>query len=256
MSYAESTIIKSPIEANGALPVNIQDQHTELVDLYFHVDEASFTFASAVTIGDTSFTATAGHGISIGDLLQVYGQGRLSQFEAINVVGDVITVDTPFDCSFTTECAATRGPYNLNLDGSSTMIEAHIDPPDGVEYDIVRIIIYIQDGTAMDDALFGGLTELTNGIVLRTVNGITKNIFNVKSNGELALRAYDTIYTTKAPAGSYGLRCRRTFGGQDKNGVTIRLNGSSGDRLQLLIQDDLTGLEAFKVVAQGHVVTG
>lgn len=47
---------------------------------------------------------------------------------------------------------------------------------------------------------------------------------------------------------------RRSFGGQDKNGVVIRVDGDLGESLELLIQDDLTGLETFRIVVQGHVV--
>ena len=48
---------------------------------------------------------------------------------------------------------------------------------------------------------------------------------------------------------------RRTFGGQNKNGIVIRLKGDDNDELQAIIQDDLTDLDHFHVIAQGHVTT-
>jgi hypothetical protein len=63
---------------------------------------------------------------------------------------------------------------------------------------------------------------------------------------------YDTAYADKRPSGSFGFKFRRTFGGQGKNGVVIRLTAIHGDSLKLIIQDDLTGLDDFYIVAQGH----
>ena len=65
---------------------------------------------------------------------------------------------------------------------------------------------------------------------------------------------YDVVYSDKAPAGYFGLNFRRTFGGQNKNGVVIRLCADDSDTLQVIIQDDLTDLDDFSVIAQGHIV--
>ena len=106
----------------------------------------------------------------------------------------------------------------------------------------------------MDSAKFGGISALANGVVLRKVDGVYHNIFNIKTNGDFALRSFDVAYDDKAPAGSYGFRCRTTFAGQSKRGVTIRLNGTSGDELQILNQDSLGALSHFNAIVQGHVV--
>jgi len=52
----------------------------------------------------------------------------------------------------------------------------------------------------------------------------------------------------------YGFSYRRTFGGQDKNGVVVRLHGGTQDKLEIINQDDLTGLNKLAHVSQGHVV--
>jgi hypothetical protein len=64
----------------------------------------------------------------------------------------------------------------------------------------------------------------------------------------------DLTYSDKAPAGFYGMRVRRSFNGPDKNDVVIELEKDTSDELQLIIQDNLTGLTSFKIVAQGHRV--
>jgi hypothetical protein len=108
----------------------------------------------------------------------------------------------------------------------------------------------------MDDSKFGGITgSLTKGVVLQKYRDATSDfdhIWNVKSNSEVAGLGYDFFYTTAAPSGSYGARFRISYGGPSKHGVTLRLESS--DYLVIFVQDDLTPLEKFTVVAQGHVV--
>ena len=109
----------------------------------------------------------------------------------------------------------------------------------------------------MDDGKFGGITGgLTNGIFFRVKNGTTKNIFNAKTNGDLAAHMFDLNYVddTLGPSGQYGLRGRRTFGGQSKNGVVIRLNSETNDIFECVVQDDLTDLTNFQIIVQGHIV--
>ena len=106
------------------------------------------------------------------------------------------------------------------------------------------------DTSAMDDALFGGLTALTNGLVVRKkVNGVFSTHANFKYNGKFADSMYDITYADKAPAGSYGLRGRWTI---EASGSIIRLDGANGDELQILVQDNLTGLSSLHWNAQGH----
>ena len=245
------------IESNNALPVNIQDQTTEIVDLYFNQNLDAVTLASNRSIDDTSFDLVAGHGASVGNTLCLVEAGRYTQTTILSVVTNTITVDTPLDFAYTTAATCHLGEHDLSTTAGSLATPQiySIQPPPTVEWDIVRIMIHIEDGTVMDSAKFGGITRLTNGVVLRVKNGIYKNIFNVKSNGEISERAYDIEYDPKAPAGVYGFRCRRTFGGQSKNGVVIRLDGDADDALQVLVQDDVTGLTHFHIIAQEHVVT-
>jgi len=141
----------------------------------------------------------------------------------------------------------------MAVNGSVTPVVFESGPLTG-EWDIVRMIGAIIDGTSMDDAKFGGIGPLTNGVVFRKKNGIYKNLFTAKSNGQMALRMYDVSYADKAPSGSFGLRFRRTWNGRDKSGVVVRLNAEDGDTFQCVIQDDLTGLDSFNVVIHGQVV--
>ena len=252
------TGITAQVESNGALAVNIQDQHSLALDLRFIQSQGATTVATATVAEDTTLDLTSSAGFVDGNVVGIFSATGIFYFgkQVGAPAGNVITLDTPIDKVFAIGDNVIRATDNLAVDGSGTTQVFQVGPVGGataVEIDITRVMGYIQDGTAMDDGMFGGITALTYGVVLRQNNGTINNFWNVKSNGEFGLLAYDTSYSDKAPAGSYGFKFRNTYAGQSKHGVTIRLD--PGDTLELLVQDNLTGLEAFNVMAQGHVVT-
>jgi hypothetical protein len=250
----------APKEANGAQPVNIQDQHSRALDLKFlkPLIAAPFTtLAAQANPGDTTITLTATTGFANGVVVGLSTPNNTFYFgEQVGAaVGSVITLDTPIDVTYPAGASAFPANQHMNVDGSTTTQIFQVGPvggPAGFDVDITRIMGYIEDATAMDDSKFGGITRLTYGISLRVNNTDIQNLWNVKSNGELGLLAYDTNYTTKSPAGFYGFRFRNTYAGQSKHGVTLRLY--PGDKLEILVQDNLTDLTDFQVMAQGHIV--
>lgn len=246
---------QAAVEPNGGLAVNVQDQTSELVDLYMCRNTGTTTPTVSMSIDDRTVTVASTTGAVVGDCIDIKENGHLFQAVIQSIVGSVITFNAPSDKAFTTAAEVCFGEWNMNYDGSTTMLTYMVAPPAGVKWDVVRIIISITDSSEMDATTFGGMPALSNGVVLRYVDGTHKNIFIVNDNGGFAERAYDTSYDDRrSPQSDYGFRCRRTFGGQSKNGVVIRLDGDSGDELQFLIQDDLTPLDKLAVVVQGHVV--
>jgi hypothetical protein len=247
----------------GGLDVFIQDQTTGTIDLKLMNVAASFTIAVNTTIDTSTFTATGGHGISVGDTIFIAEGERYSQFIVLNVATNVITIDMPLDFAYTTAATCTRGSTNMAVIGSlGSPVVFEIGPIGTQNWDIIRIMFAIEGDAAMDSALFGCITALTNGIVLRQKNSVFYNQFNAKSNADFALRAYDISYDDRAgagPSGIFGFRCRRTFGGASKTGVTIRLIGSP-EKIQVLIQDDLATavggnqITKMEAVVQGHIV--
>lgn len=243
------TVYKAPID------VFIQDQFSPIVDLYLHEHLGSnITLTSNTTLDDTSLSVVAGHGAVAGNLICLKEGKRFYQGGVVSTDGVTINLDTPLDFAYTTAATCTATSKEMNVDGSSTTRPFHIQPNAGVKWDIVRVLFFVQGTGAMDSAKFGDQTALTNGIVLRKKDGEYKNVFNVKSNGDFANRAYDIAYDDKAPAGKTAVRIRRTFGGPSKNGVVIRLDGDSSEELQLLVRDDMTGVDAFYAIVQGHIV--
>lgn len=252
---------QAAVESNGALAVNIQDQHSLALDLHFIQLIGSITTTAAlITAGDSTVTLTDTTGFVDGVQVGISDTTNFSFAQQVGApAGAVITLDRPIDNDYANGVNAFAASRSMNVTGALGAPEVFqigpVGAATGIEIDITRVMGYLQDGTAMDDALFGSLAALTNGVLLRKNigGGDYVNYWNCKTNGELALECFDFAYTTKAPAGSFGARFRNTYAGQAKHGVTIRL--APTDTLELVVQDDLTGLEAFNMMAQGHYVT-
>ena len=248
------------VESNGALAVNIQDQHSLALDLRFIQQTNATTLSANADPEDTSITITSTTGFVDGVTVGIFSATGIFYFgmQVGAPVGNVISLDTPIDRAFLSGDNVISANHHLNVNGAVTTQVFQVGPVGagtGIEIDITRLMGYIEsDGTpSAGDALFGNLTSLTNGVVLRINNDTISNIWNVKNNGEFGLLCYDTAYSPKPPAGAEGFRFRNTYAGQAKHGVTLRL--VPGDTLEILIQDDLTELNDFQMMAQGHVVT-
>ena len=242
------------------LDMNLQDQTTPTVDTYFLQSVSNFTVAtdtpvSTVSVLEYDFDATSGHGITAGNeilLLDIAGD-RSMYAVVMGVATDTITLDRPLDNSF--PAATTLGRIvsrEMAVNGAVTPQIFTVRGGALQAHDITRLFITMLDDSAMDDGKFGGISALTRGLVLRIVNGIQVNIFNFKTNSDIKQFCYDLTYSSKAAAGLHGLSARMSFGGNDKHGVVLRLDGL--DALQWIVQDDLTALSSLHASAQGHQV--
>jgi len=250
------------VEANGGLAVNIQDQTTRALDLYFGNLTDSTTLSAQADPEDTTLTLTDTTGFEDGKTVGVFSAEDPDIFYlGVQIgapVGQVITIDRPIDRTLTVASTVAAVDVNMAVDGSGGNTQIFqvgpVGPGSEQIIDITRIMGVITDGSSMDDGKFGGIDALENGIVFRLNNHVIQNIWGAKTNGDLALLSFDAQYTEKAPAGENGFRFRNTFAGQSKHGVALRL--IPGDTLEILIQDDLTGLTNFNMMAQGHFVIG
>lgn len=242
--------------------VFIQDQHTEIIDLHLTRLIQPVAIDVNTLIDDTSIQITAAAPPTVGSTLCLkegykFYQGGILSFTGTNPY--TVVVDTPLDYPFTTAGGCSERSNNMAVNGSVTPQNFVLSPAnltDGLEWDITRIALQMVGTAAPDDGKFGTIAALTNGIVVRYTDGITKNLFNAKTNADLALHTGgDVQYIPRTvPAGSHGVRARRTFSGPEKNGVTIRLAATTSDELIIIIQDDLTDITTFEAVAQGHIV--
>jgi hypothetical protein len=248
------------VGANGGLDVNIQDPTSPLVLLPLsNVSNETLLTAEVTDIDAYSFTVAVTTGfideafIGLNDPLT----GNFWFGHQVGApVGNVISVDRPLSQVFPIGANAHAGSHNLNIDGSVTPQIFSLRPVGqdiDVSIDVTRLMLTMITATAADLTTFGDITGgLTKGITLRHRNGITYNVFNVKTNADIAGLSYDmNIYASTNPnQGVDGVTSRMTF---SKMGAVIRV-GQNED-LEIIINDDLRTLTEFHVVAEGSVVT-
>ena len=234
--------------------VFIQDQHSETIDIYLcnHAGTTAPTVAAAV--GVTQITvADDGDAILYG-CIDITENGRFFQSLVGDITDNVITFKSPLDFAITTDAVVSFGQWDLSTANGSLVspVMFHAGPPAGVVWDVYTLSLSISDATAMDDLKFGGITALTNGFYARAVNGQAKNLFLVSNNRGFREYGFDTDYPSKVPTGSYAFWATKNY--HEKNGVCLRLDGDSGDRIEIPVVDNLTDLTDFSFSLHGHEV--
>jgi hypothetical protein len=252
---------KVNIEASGAMAVAIQDQHTPSIDAYFSQQIGATTALGVDAVVDSyTVTMAAGHGVLVNEMLLIVDTltGRTYYGEVLGVAVNDLTLDTPINHAYpAANSDVYRTTREMDVNGAITRQTFSVGALGTATLDITRIMFKIITTDAPDMDEFGDIAGgLTRGLVLRIVNSKTTNLFNVKTNGEMINLMYDVTFFAASgpgPLGSNGLGGRLTYAGPEKHGVTLRLG--PGDVLEAIIQDDLTSLLSFRMIAAGHVVT-
>lgn len=247
--------------------VEIQDQHSEVIDLLLSELIDDVTIITDTLIDDTDIDIeTTGSVPAVGNLVcfkeqTAFYQGFILAVTPIAGNQYTITMDTPLDYAYTTAGGCSTRNANIAVDGSVTpRVFAVSNDGLTVDWDITRMsMIMLGSGPVADpepdDTRFGTTLPLTKGVVFRSVNGVHKNIFNAKTNADIKLHCGgDLSYQPSNKNGEYSVDARRTFNGQEKNGVTMRLIAADEDQFQIIVQDNLSGMSTFYVNVQGHVV--
>lgn len=147
------------------------------------------------------------------------------------------------------------GTKNANGNYSGATGTFYLAPPAGVIYRVERMLVTVEDTAGFSAAEYGNLGALlTNGIQVRVHNGtstvqdLTDGI-PVKGNAGWARFCYDADLKAWG-VGNEILVARWTF---SKMGAPLRLDGDATEALEVLLDDDLTGLVAHYFLAQGVV---
>jgi hypothetical protein len=274
LSVQQSSIVTSgvtPIEVSNrgsrGVPMFALDQTTNPLSVDLLQGRNTTSLAVNADKGDTEVTLTGGHGAVVGDTLEMASatvQDLFVQARITAVVVNDITIDQPLNTDYLTTDIAIISTGNMLVNASLAAPSLFtILPLPTQEGDIVRIVLDLRGTGDMDFSSFGSDDVLTNGCVVRIkqADGNFRNLFNFKSNGDFIRQAFDHSFLFPRKVGNTvkGFTSRLTWGGQSKHGVVIRLDGSLGEELQVLIQDDLVTGSAntvFTMVAQGHEVQG
>ncbi len=121
----------------------------------------------------------------------------------------------------------------------------YIQPPAGKTFIIARMLVSIEDTASMRADRYGDLgAALTNGLVLRvqddngTIIDLTDGL-PIQTNAHWGRFCYDVDIKTWG-AGNELLVARWTFAKAGVEGIVLR--GSKNERLELVANDDFTGL--------------
>jgi hypothetical protein len=258
------------------LGVFVQDQTTPVLTTPLLQTRAAVTLAADAVRDSRTIELTAAHGTLFGEVMELAetGTAKFMQAAVIDplgiaaegdpVVGNTITLDQPVNRAYTVAGSAVfRSTKNLLVDGSVTPQIFSVLPLPSQSGDMVRVILEMRGvvGGDMDFTTFGSEAALINGVVFRVKesDGNFRNLFNFKSNSDFIEQGFDHDFLLPRVPGNTiaGFTSRVTWGGQSKHGVVIRLDGSLGEELQVIIQDDLTGGNTrFHLTAQGHELQG
>jgi len=250
--------------ANSIYPLLVWDLNkktypTEPVVLDFDNDGTLNANPSvAVVMGSSSIILNTVTGLSVGNRLEIYKDSTTNRWyigRVLAINGTTVTVDAPFDYGFSTSSIVTNSIDTLNVNGSVTSKSYKVHTFNLLSNDninIAKIIITITTATQPDMSKFGDLNALVKGIIIRHYkNGSLKNIVTIKSNMGLSLFSYETMFYDNAKQGAYGVTSKIMFAGQENFGSCIEIK--PGDYLELLVQDDLSGLKSFRVRAEGYI---
>jgi len=247
------------LEENGGLPVNVQDQHTSASDPYFaQVQGDPIFLLNPGVLHEYTIDLVTGHGFIAGDELVLYESegNRVFISSAISVGTNTIQLADPLNYDYESPTSiCLKYTSELNVDGSTDRQTFSIRPPNN-QVDVTRVMFQMVTTNYCELDMFGDIIDgLTRGLVMRkrgANGGETTNYFNMITNAKMALLMYDVNLYEAAKHGVNGLGGRLTYGGQSKHGVTIRLD--VGESLEVIIQDDLSDLLGFKMLASLHEV--
>lgn len=246
---------------NTALKIFTQDQTTPVLTVPLLIARASVSLAIDTVRESRTITLNPSHGTLVGEIIELADPDALKfmQSEVLIVNADVITLDQPVNRVYTTATAIVqRSSSNMLVDGSVTPQIFSVLPLPSQNGDMVRVILLLEGSTDQDSSTFGSNDALFNGCVIRIkeADGNFKNLFNFKSNGDFIIQGFDNDFLQPRVPGNNtrAMISRVTWGGQSKHGVVIPLDGSKGEELQAVIQDNLIGgtNTKFMLLVQGH----
>jgi len=239
------------------------DQTSQPIEYFLTTPLNDITIAAAASARTNTLVLEPGHEVVPLDLIEIFQEGlgpvqRFTQLRVVSVSGDTVRLGQfiGFDVDPGAVTFARRVSSDMNVSGTiGAPVKFSQGPPNGFQWNVARAMIGMVLDTNPDDALFGDLPVLANGMFSGRESDVNQNyLLNIYDNSDLRLTAYDVDYTTRSSGGgSYGLAARKSFAGPDKYGVAIRLNGSQNTRFVAYVQDDLTDLVQFRVKIQGHV---
>lgn len=220
-------------------------------DYYLYQTIATVVLSSHSEIGDDTINVVSSSGVILGHVITFYEGNNMFQSIVTAKTDTTISVASLIDFAYTEDALIEAGLWSMNVDGSTTTQVFSIKAPPTASICIHTINCSMLDSSDMDDGMFGGLPALTNGILFRFVNSIVKNLAVILNNIGFWEIGFTTEYSEKAPAGQYGFKARRNIPKID--GVVVYLAAGGSSEFKIYIRDDLTDLDLFACIINGHI---
>lgn len=260
--YAKGHAVNVAVGHKTILNTRNYSKYSPILLVPFNRIENTTTLSAPTVIDSYTISVTSAVGIIAGKTIIMYSQisGALYVGTVLSVDVNTLNMDTPINSVFTAAgTVVDSASIEMNVDGSEAPVSFKLRGPNvdnlSTPFIISRIIIVIYTAGATPLNKFGDLTALTRGVVLRELDGYIENIFNVKTNGDISRLAFDNVqYIGTNPAqGQYGASWRLTFGGDEKIGAPRHIERT--EDLEIIIQDDLSALQSFTIMAEGYALT-
>jgi len=254
----------NPISSlSGAINTHDVHVHRVIVNKYFalHTGIAT-TLAVALVGGQTEWQISVADatGFSVGDFIHLgVDPEEPTHFEVTAISAatgpSVFTFDRRIDGAWPIGCVVDQAVVNMvSLDGTmASPLVYWVAPEAGQVWHIQRILLELTHDSAGDLGNFGGIDALGNGFVIRGLrDGEYRTFSNWKRGSDFKTDMFDVEFDSRSGGqGEFGTSGRGTF---LKTGSVVRLDGDTGDRLEIVCQDTVAGLgiNSFTVKAQGH----
>lgn len=250
-----------PIEESDrggeGVPVYVQDQTTPLLAVPFLQERTTATLSVDTVVNEYTVHLESGHGALAGEVIELANADGFMQAVIITPNATNVVVDTAINDTYLVgETTITISKVDMNVDGSVTPQVFSVLPGPNQAGDLVRVIFEMRGTNDMTFSTFGPIPKLTRGCLLRVNNGdgTYRNILNFKDCGDWIEHSYDHTFFPNNGGGIRAFTSRLTWGGASKHGVVVRVEGTRGESLELVVQDDLSvaALTRFHMIAQGH----
>lgn len=226
------------------------------------------------SIGNATFDVTggafedlwtsAGHGLITGDRIQFTVVGTGATPFLITTDYYVIKKDAnTFQLASTlanaiagTQIEGTGGDSAPTWTFSRMATPLKLKPASGTVYRVKSLVLMVRDATGFAEEEFANFgAALTNGLKIRVSNsdGVVTDFtdtepIKINSDFHRVCGARDMV-TDLGATNDY---IAATLKFDEAFGQELRLNGTYGEFLEVLLQDDLTGLVALYCYARGH----
>jgi hypothetical protein len=225
-----------------------------------NLDGHSSTLSVAATTGDTSLFIQAADFASFSvdeTILIAEGPTRETDFPIITAKNGTteLEINRPLDFGYSQGVTIQHAEINFAQNGTkASPVVFRISPPPGLTYHIKGAIFsIIYTGLQGDFSTFGNIAGgLTNGLVIRSnIGGVVRTRSSIRDNRDFNDDdSGNLVFIDKGGPGLLGMTVIYLF---NDFGAHIELNGTLGEYVEMLVQDDLTDLENARVKAHGYI---